>query len=135
MFNILNTIRKINNKNHLTMILVLLTLLVIIPSNVFAKMSDYSKFDWDKFYESNKYMFGETCMGDDVNPDGTCKEDTLLKGQKKFFVRTYSILAKYQKKGLVMSDDLILTTALYGLSAEQSGNEQGDIAYKEYYYW
>ena len=134
MFNILNTIRKIFNKNHLTMILVLLTLLLIMPSNTFAKMSDYSKFDWDKYYESNKFMFGELCLEEDANEDGSCKEDSLLMGQKKFFVRMYKILAKYQKKGLVISDYLVITTALIGLAGEQTGNREGDEKYKDYYY-
>ena len=116
MFNILNTIIRKNNKNHLTMILVLLTLLIIIPSNINAKMSDYSRFEWDKYYETHKFMFGEICSKEDEDENGHCKEDSLLKGQKRFFVRTYRILAKYQKKGLIISDDLILSTALYGLA-------------------
>lgn len=135
MFNILNTIRKMNNKNHLTMILVLLTLLIILPTNVLGKMSDYSKFDWDKFYENNKFMFGEMCLEEDRDEDGTCVEDSLLKGQKRFFVRTYKLLAKYQKKGLIISDDLVLTTALYGLAAEHTGNAPGDEEYKDFFYY
>ena len=134
MFNILELFYKVNNKNHVSMILVLLTLLLIIPVKINAKMADYSKFDWDNYYENNKYIFGQTCSNADTDENGYCKEDTLLMGQKKFFVRTYKILAKYQNKGLVISDDLVITTALFGLAGEQTGNEIGNEEYKRSYY-
>ena len=134
MFNILKPFKLLNNKNHLTMILVLLTLLVIFPMKTDAKMSDYSRFDWDKYYETNKFMWGENCKKEDQDDAGNCKEDMILLGQKKYFVRLYKLLAKYQKKGLIISDDLIITTTYIGLSIEQTGNEPGDVDYKEYYY-
>ena len=133
MFNLKNKLIINNIKNHIAMILVLLILIVIFPAKVSARMDDYSKFDWDQYYEQNKYFWGPLCDDDEIDENNNCLQDGVLKHQKKFMVKTYKILSKYQKKGLVISDDLILTTALFQLTPEYYGSPDGNDKYKDIY--
>ena len=126
MSRVLNNIKSFLNKNHLTMILVLLTL-IIIPFSANAKEKDYSKFDWDKFYEENKLYWSSACENV-INPE-TCEEEILIY-QKDFYTKLYKLLAKYQQKGLFISDEVLIQTIFFDLLPTYTGNPVTAELYK-----
>lgn len=72
----------------------------------------YEDFDWDTFAEQNKSFWSAYCENSD---DEKC-EDEILKAQKKFYKKLYKILAKYEKKGLFINDNVILETVFIDMS-------------------
>ena len=129
MSRVLNNIKSLLNKNHLTMILVLLTL-IVIPFSGKAAVKDYSKFDWDTFYKENQVYWSSACEGV-PNPD-ECQDD-ILSYQKDFYTKLYKILAKYQQKGLYISDELLVQTIFFDLLPTYTGNPVNAETYKNYY--
>lgn len=127
MSRVLNKILNVINKNHLSMILVLLTLLVIFPIKASAKMRNYADFDWDSFYEKNKNYWTDLCENDEN--EGECRNG-ILHYQKDFYTKMYKILAKYQAKGLYMSDDIIIETVFFELLPSYTGNPTNTESYK-----
>jgi murein DD-endopeptidase MepM/ murein hydrolase activator NlpD len=87
-------------------------------SNVFAASFEYSDFDWDTFYEARKDFWEDVCRDSDGNVDATCNYE-VLKAQKKFYTKFYKTLAKYDKKGLHINDDIILETVFYEMNPSQ----------------
>ena len=130
MSRVLNKISKVFNKNHYSMILVLLTLLMIIPFNASAKLRNYSDFSWDAFYEKNKNYWSSLCENDEKVEE--CR-DGILSYQKDFYTKLYKILAKYQEKGLYISDDIIVETVFFELLPSYTGNPTQDNVYKSRY--
>jgi hypothetical protein len=112
------------------MILVLLTLLVIFPINASAKLNNYSEFSWDSFYEKNKNYWSDLCENDENEEE--CKNG-IMYYQKEFYTKMYKILAKYQAKGLYMSDDVIIETVFFELLPSYTGNPTNTEEYKTKY--
>ena len=125
MSRVINVINKLFNKNHIAMILVLM-IIFIIPFKANAVTKDYSKFDWDKFYEANKNYWSSVC---DKN-DKEC-HDEILYYQKMFYTKLYKLLADYQKRGIYINDDIILTTAFFELIPTYGGNPTQEVRYKD----
>ena len=109
MSRVINTIKGIINKNHLTMILVLMNLLIFMPFKANALVNDYSKFKWEDFYEHNKDYWGNWCEG---KQDADC-EPTIIKNMQSLYTKMYRMLAKYQDKGLYIIDDIIVETIFF----------------------
>jgi murein DD-endopeptidase MepM/ murein hydrolase activator NlpD len=131
MSRVINKILSILNKNHLTMILVLMTLIIILPTNARAVgVIDYSKFDWDTFYEKNKNYWTDMCEG---NQDEEACENAVMKYQKSFYTKLYKMLAKYQAKGLYISDEIILETVFFELFPSYTGNPETGQVYNSQY--
>lgn len=82
----------------------------------------YEDFDWDTFAEQNKSFWSAYCEN---STDENC-EDEVLKAQEKFYKKLYKTLAKYQKKGLFINDNIILETVFIDMSPStfaDDGNE------------
>ena len=129
MLSVNNIIKKNNNKNHFTMILVLMILTIVFPGKVSARMSNYSDFDWDKFYSQNKYYWSEFCEGEESEDCVT----GIIGYQKDFYTKLYKMLAKYQKKGLYIVDDIILETVFFELMPSYTGNPTSGEEYNQRY--
>ena len=111
MSRVINIIKNIISKNHLTMILVLLTLILFIPTNVVAEEQDYASFDWDEFYEQNHDYWSSFCEEEEMDAE-ECK-NAIMKPMKSFYTKLYKILAKYQNKGLYINDEIIVETVFF----------------------
>ena len=130
MSRVLNNIIKYLNKNHIYMVLVLV-ILFIIPIKVNAVSNkDYSKFNWDTFYEKNKNYWTDMCKKESEEEE--C-HDTILYYQEKYYKKLYQLLAAYQMKGLYISDDVIITTTFFELFPGYGGNPNQEVHYKTIY--
>ena len=129
MSRVINRIKEIINKNHLTMILVLLTLLVIMPFKANALVDDYTKYNWDDFYAANKTYWNRFC---DENQDGEC-EPTMIKYMKLFYNKLYKMLVKYQDKGLHIIDDIIIETVFFEVYPNYTTKANETSKYNGYY--
>jgi len=86
--------------------------------NVDAANFAYNDFKWDLFYEENVGYWTDYCKSysSDI-PLDECLEITL-KGKKDYYVNLYKILAKYEKKGYKLDDNILLTTTFYYLTPD-----------------
>lgn len=125
-----NTRKKIK-KGKLFTFFVITIFSMFIGVDIDASNFVYSEFNWDTFYESRKDFWEDACKDENGNVDTVCNYEVLI-SQKKFYTKFYKTLAKYEKKGLHINDDVILETILYEMSPSQfsdSGKE-----YQEEYY-
>lgn len=78
----------------------------------------YNAFDWDKFYEENVGYWTDYCktQGGDISLDD-CLEITLS-GKKEYYITLYKMLAKYEKKGYKLDDNILLATTFYYLTPD-----------------
>ena len=97
----------------------------LFSGNVFAASFAYDDFNWDTFAEENKAYWEGICENTKENEN--CKSK-ILKYQKRFYVKLYKSLAKYQKKGVNIHDDVILETVFFDMSpstfADSDHNEE-----------
>ena len=97
----------------------------LFSGNVFAASFAYDDFNWDTFAEENKAYWEGMCENTEENEN--CKSK-ILKYQKRFYVKLYKSLAKYQKKGVNIHDDVILETVFFDMSpstfADSDHNEE-----------
>ena len=84
--------------------------------NIQAASFAYKDFDWNEFYEENKSYWSSYCASGNMDEE-EC-EEILLSGKKEFYTRMYKLLAKYEKKGYKLDDNIILATAFYGLTPD-----------------
>ncbi len=96
----------------------------------------YSEFDWDTFYENKKGFWHDGCVDKNGNELQECDYE-ILKKQKKFYTKFYKLLAKYEKKGLLVPDsnikaerdlyeyvdDLVLETVFYEMLPSQISDD------------
>lgn len=85
--------------------------------NVNAASFAYNAFDWDKFYEENVDYWTDYCESESSGDQQECLE-IVLSGKKQFYVKLYKLLAKYEKKGYKLDDNIILATSFYGLTPD-----------------
>lgn len=85
----------------------------------------YDSFNWDNFLAQHKGYWISYC--DEGDED--CY-DVLIKNQKKFYTRLYSLLTDYQRKGYVIDDNIIIETVFFGLTPGSFRDE--DSAKEEY---
>ncbi|MCX4365230.1 MAG: M23 family metallopeptidase [Bacilli bacterium] len=99
-------------KKILSLFAIALFSVVVLPVNSNSANFRYEDFDWDTFAEQNKSFWSAYCEHDD---DPKC-EDKVLKAQEKFYKKLYKTLAKYEKKGLFINDNIILQTVFIDMS-------------------
>lgn len=103
------------------LILFFLITYFIFFGNVFAANFNYADFDFDRFAEENKGYWSDQCA-DDTDHSEKCAEK-IISQQKNYYVRLYKILAKYQKKGYMVDDNIIISTTFFGLTPDLFSDE------------
>ena len=96
-----------------------------IVTNSYAANFKYADFNWDELLEQNRDFWTSTCEG---------KQDCIdrsLKTKEKFYKRLYYLLAKYEKKGYYIDDNIIIATVFYDLTPD-SFSDPGDEKYNPY---
>ncbi|MDD4705968.1 MAG: M23 family metallopeptidase [Bacilli bacterium] len=115
MANLINNLNKLLIKRRYLILFFLITYFLFTIS-VKAASFNYADFDFDKFAEENLGYWTDQCAeGGESNQK--CKEKIISK-QKKYYIRLYKILAAYQKKGITIDDNIIITTTFYGLTPD-----------------
>ena len=108
---------KVINRNIrflIKMILCISLFLICIP-NTKADGYNYSSFKWEDFADQYKNYWSGICETEEDSDK--CIESTL-KTQKKFFTKLYKMLAKYERSGLYIKDEIIIATIYYGLDLD-----------------
>lgn len=90
----------------------LFSVMMIYPIETTSANFKYSEFNWDEFAKANKTYWDSYCLNSN---DENC-EDKILKSQKKFYVKLYKLLAKYENKGLFINDNIILETVFIDMT-------------------
>ena len=107
---------KVINKSIPFLIKMILCIsLFLIFNNVKADGYNYASFNWDEFAEKYKNYWSGTCEKEENSEK--CVEQTL-KSQKKFYTKLYKMLAKYERSGLYIKDEIIIATIYFGLNAD-----------------
>ena len=107
---------KVINKSIPFLIKMILCIsLFLIFNNVKADGYNYASFNWDEFAEKYKNYWSGTCEKEESSEK--CIEQTL-KSQKKFYTKLYKMLAKYERSGLYIKDEIIIATIYFGLNAD-----------------
>ncbi len=102
-------------------ILTLLFVIALFSVTVFtsddsnAANFKYSEFDWETFAEENKTYWEGYCQEGTEEEQEDCNNE-ILKSQEKFYKKLYKILAKYEKQGLFINDNIILETVFFELT-------------------
>lgn len=116
-----------NNKHKFSMLLqkgikyssfFAIALFVVLQTSAISTSSAgfrYSEFDWDNFAEQNKTYWEGYCIDKPEEEQKDCKNE-ILKSQKKFYKKLYKILAKYDKKGIYIIDNVIIETVFFELT-------------------
>lgn len=116
------------SKYTIFLAITLFSVILISSWNIEAASFRYSDFDWDKFANEKKNYWESICRKDLVDENGV--EDCtnkILKSQKKFYVKLYKLLAKYQeKKQLYINDNVILETVFYNLIPSQLSDDSNE---------
>ena len=89
-----------------------------------AAYFNYADFNFDEFAEENKTYWTKGCKKNEdenayknENEEDKCVE-LVLERQKHYYTRLYSLLAKYQKKGHVIDDNIIIMTSFFELDPD-----------------
>lgn len=102
-------------KKGLLKVFVIISFLLItffsVKRDYFAASFKYADFNWEEFLEQNKNYWVSGCDKDDDN----CY-DRIIKTQEKFHKRLYKLLAKFESKGFLIDDKIIIETVFYGLT-------------------
>lgn len=107
---------KVINKSIPFLIKMILCIsLFLIFNNVKADGYNYASFNWEDFAEQFKNYWSGTCEKEEDSEK--CVEQTI-KSQKKFYTKLYKMLAKYERSGLYIKDEIIIATIYYGLNAD-----------------
>ena len=106
--------KKIRN-----MFFVFLIIFLLSPNKVFASFN-YSDFDYNEFVEQTKDYWTSYCP----NGEQDCI-DQIIKTQEKFYTKLYKLLAKYQKRNLVIDDAIILATVFFEYSPSDFNDTSG----------
>lgn len=116
--------KRLDNKMLLQLtkyiMLVVITLFSVVTFNVYAEAGHvkyaYSEFEWDKFREQRKFWWSDACNNDKSIEDEPEWCENVLKSEEEFYVRLYKILAKMDKEGFAINDEIILQAVFYGLT-------------------
>lgn len=108
---------KVINKNIIFLIKMIfcISLFLVCTQSAKADGYNYSSFKWDDFAEQYKDYWSGICEQEEDSDK--CVESTL-KTQKKFFSKLYKMLAKYERSGLYIKDEIIIATIYYGLDLD-----------------
>ena len=86
-----------------------ISLFLIFASSVNAIGYNYANFNWDDYIEQYGSYWTDICEEDET---GKCTEK-VLKTQKQFYTKLYKMLAKYEKQGLYVKDEIIVGTIYF----------------------
>lgn len=81
----------------------------------------YKDFDFDIFAKENLGYWSSNCSGNSKDVEN-CTEE-ILETQRKFYTRLYKILAKYERKGLNIRDDIIIQTVFFELTLDMFNDD------------
>ena len=110
------------NKKALMITFFLITFLAF-RIGVNAAPFNYDEFDFDKFAEENRYHWTYSCINV-KSDDGTEKcIETTLQRQRLYYTSLYSLLAKYQREGLLIDDTIIIMTSFFELTPDLFNDE------------
>lgn len=109
------TNRKVLNVFWKSMSITLI-LFLILTTNVKAANFAYKDFNYEEFAKETANYWGSVCEEDEDT--GTCVE-LITKNQKKYYTRLYSILAKYEERGLHIDDKTIIVTSFFEYGPEE----------------
>lgn len=113
-------------KKRVLIILYFLITFFALKQNVFAQYTfTYSSFDFDTFAKENIGYWTSLCEKDSDDPKN-CLEKTLA-SQRNFYTRLYKILAKYEKQGITIDDNIIIATVYYELSPDMLSDNSKEI--------
>ncbi len=92
--------------------------------DVSAAYFKYADFDFDTFAKQNLGYWTYICSDDAANENEVkdCQEKILV-SQKKFYVRLYKLLAKYQARGIYIDDKIIIMTAFFELDPDMFADD------------
>ncbi len=96
--------------------LVLITLFSVMK--VQASSFAYNDFDWNKFYNENIAYWTDYCGTNASNLSHEECIEIVLSGKKEFYIKLYKLLAKYEKSGYKLDDNIILATAFFDLTPD-----------------
>lgn len=116
-----------NKKLKKVVLLISVFLVSFFNINVYAANFKYKDFDFDIFAKHNLGFWTSHCSGNSKDVEN-CTEETL-ETQRQFYTRLYKILAKYEKKGLNIRDDIIIATVFFELNLDMF-NDDGQ-SYKD----
>lgn len=103
-------------QNIFKLFLVLITLFSI--NNVDASSFAYAAFDWDKFYKENVGYWTDYCKSYSGSISTDDCIDIVLNGKKEYYIKLYKLLAKFEKKGYKLDDNIILATTFFDLTPD-----------------
>ena len=113
----LNKVKMLFKKKVFIILFFLITFFVFsFKGN--AAYFNYADFDFDKFAEENKdYWTGQCRNETNEKAEKKCVE-LVLSRQRNYYTRLYKLLAKYQKKGHFIDDNIIIATTFYDLTPD-----------------
>lgn len=124
---------KINKKINMLLKnkLVIFFLITFFAFNLTVLAADfnYADFDFDTFAEENKTYWTTACINQINSKDQEQCVEEILSNQKQYYTRLYKLLAKYQKKGYFIDDNIIIMTTFYDLTPDLFGDD--GVYYKE----
>lgn len=120
MKNKLDKLNKLLKKQGYLILFFLITYFIFL-NNVNAAYFNYADFDFDQFAAENKGYWTNQCAEGETDPD-KCAE-LIISQQRNYYVRLYKILTKYQKKGYMVDDNIIISTTFFGLNPDLFSDE------------
>ena len=86
--------------------------------SVNASSFAYNAFDWDKFYNEHIDYWTDFCQDEkDEELEEECVEMSLA-GKKEYYIKLYKLLAKFEKQGYKLDDNILIETTFFGLTPD-----------------
>lgn len=95
-----------------------LVLIALFSIRVEAANFAYADFDWDKFYDENIDYWTDYCTHNSGNMSVKECVEIVLSGKKEYYVKLYKLLAKYERKGFKLNDNIVLATSFFDLTPD-----------------
>ena len=110
-------IKSLLNKKVLIILFFLITFFPILIETRAADFT-YDTFDFDKFAEINSGYWTSSCKRL-IEPEEVEKcTERVLKSQRMYYTRLYALLTHYQKRGLIINDNIIILTSFFELTPD-----------------
>ncbi len=106
-------------KRVINLVVAFLIIFLLGVNSVYANFR-YSDFDYDEFAEQTKNYWSQYCD----NGDEKCV-DEIIKSQRKYYTKLYKLLAKYEKKGLLIDDAIIIATTFFEFGPSDFNDSSG----------
>lgn len=107
---------NLNKKQLIRSITIILLFLVAFFIGNIHSQALYESFDFDSYAKRNYGYWSSECENDVKSSNvEACVEKTIA-SQRKFYTTLYKLLAKYEKKGLIINDNIIIATVWYQLT-------------------